>query len=178
MYKTPIKRVHLTWGEKAGIIERPGQHQAIRAVTEYTLPAAPNKATICRILKSSSLEADNDTGKAVAKLYPLISTSAERKKKLKQLFILGTSTQAIELMRSQHKRRGGCPVSAQILQFKPLGVASERSFLADIFTASYSWRLHKFRAEVCEMVVKYNISTVLNAEDACSRRVHLFDANR
>ncbi|POM64460.1 LOW QUALITY PROTEIN: Hypothetical protein PHPALM_20005 [Phytophthora palmivora] len=35
-------------------------------------------------------------------------------------------------------RRGGCPVSAQMLQFKALEVASERSFSADIFTASYS----------------------------------------
>ncbi|POM67596.1 Hypothetical protein PHPALM_16373, partial [Phytophthora palmivora] len=118
---------------------------------------------------TASLEADNDTGKAVIKLYPLISTSAERKKS-KQISFCRRQHKQIELMCSQRKghhknlrnigetivlprdveeyivlwlnsvRRGGCPVSAQMLQFKALDMASERSFPADIFTASYSWR--------------------------------------
>ncbi|POM69831.1 Hypothetical protein PHPALM_13851 [Phytophthora palmivora] len=98
-----------------------------------------------QIAGTASLEADNDTGKAVAKLYPLISMSAERKKKLKQLSCWRRRRKHIELMRSQHKghhkilrnigetivlprdveeyivlwlnsiRREGCPVSAQML---------------------------------------------------------------
>ncbi|POM74403.1 Hypothetical protein PHPALM_8638 [Phytophthora palmivora] len=49
-----------------------------------------------QIAGTASLEADNDTGKAVAKLYPLI-------KKLKQLSCWRRQRKHIELMRSQHK---------------------------------------------------------------------------
>ncbi|POM65119.1 Hypothetical protein PHPALM_19221 [Phytophthora palmivora] len=104
---------------------------------------------------TASLEADNDTGKAVANLYPLISTSAERKKKLKQISSWRCQHKQIELTCSQRKghhknlRNIGEAIvllamskntsCSQMLQFKELEMASERSFPADIFTASYSW---------------------------------------
>ncbi|POM64391.1 Hypothetical protein PHPALM_20083 [Phytophthora palmivora] len=82
-------------------------------------------------------------------------------------------------------RRGGCPVSAQMLQIKALEVASERGFprafsplhirggrascggidCLFVFTTPEDAEAAaaKFRAEVCEMIVEY-ISTVLNAD--------------
>ncbi|POM63734.1 nuclease SbcC [Phytophthora palmivora] len=132
---------------------------------------------------TASLEADNDTGKAVAKLYPLISTSAERKKKLKQLSSWRRQCKQIELMRGQHKgvtktfvtfvKTLFCLVMSKNTSHIHRFIFVEEGLHTDSITYSCSYMPRiaqcrscgcKFRAEVCEMIAKYNISTVLNAD--------------
>ncbi|EGZ15341.1 hypothetical protein PHYSODRAFT_506402 [Phytophthora sojae] len=64
MKSTPSKRLRLTWSEKVGILDKAARTPALSyrglaawAMTEFSLPAAPGKTTICRIIKSSALTA-------------------------------------------------------------------------------------------------------------------------
>ncbi|EGZ04998.1 hypothetical protein PHYSODRAFT_535091 [Phytophthora sojae] len=62
MKSTPSKRLRLTWSEKVGILDKAARTPALSyrglaewAATEFSLPAAPGKTTICRIIKSSAV---------------------------------------------------------------------------------------------------------------------------
>ncbi|KAG1709887.1 hypothetical protein DVH05_000627 [Phytophthora capsici] len=111
-----------------------------------------------------------DTGKAVEKFYPFIDNQDERRKRIKLISDWNHSRVFIESMCSMGKghfkrarklgdgailpdgaeeylvmwisslRREGCPVSAQMLQFKALEVAADRGISPELFRASYSWR--------------------------------------
>ncbi|KAE8999321.1 hypothetical protein PR002_g18492, partial [Phytophthora rubi] len=68
------KRFRLTWSEKVGLLAKADRtpamsYQALAkwAVSEYGLPAAPGKTTICRIIKSRTALLGRPIDKAVRK---------------------------------------------------------------------------------------------------------------